>query len=561
MPANIPTEMQVPRPGHLETYRVLEIPPNANTHLPTDGSGATGRGAGVVFDVDTELAARGLIGVRKMPPRSRLYSLEPVGIGSPLVESATSYITRLAYAHLVSVRVLMTTEMAELLRQYTPDGQESSSWRAGDRPHRLNGSQKPARDCVSVLEQLTLRNGLSSLTMLPWNEVLSTHRLLRRTRTWCPACLETWRSARRTVYEPLLWQLQAVNVCPVHQKYLQSCCPTCKNTMPVLASQTRPGHCSRCQNWLGGPHEPQAPPLRPPSELEQNGHTDATPVPASTASIRVLSTEGIGERGTEWEMWVASAVGEMLAAAPTLEQWPKRSRIYKASVGHRSGSSMRGSAFARALSETGGDLLNSYHNRCVLEMNSLLHVCYELNMRPVAFLTGGGINSYQSTITWLQGTRRPTLLDVPRGTAGGAGASSEGARGGKGTQVGRTRPFPVEQLRRVLDDILNENTDDPPSLTSVAKQLNYDRRQLYRAFPELSKVIGQRYVEHSKVHRANVLSSVEEEVRQVTRQCYARGVEPTRRNVGSLLKKPGCMRMPMARRAWAETCRELGIEP
>jgi len=37
--------------------------------------------------------------VPDVPPRARFYSQEPIGIGTPLVESLTSYLLRLAEAH------------------------------------------------------------------------------------------------------------------------------------------------------------------------------------------------------------------------------------------------------------------------------------------------------------------------------------------------------------------------------------------------------------------------------------------------------------------------------
>ena len=43
-------------------------------------------------------------------PRTYLYHLEPIGIGTPLVESLTSYIGRLAAAHAVSMGILSTKE-------------------------------------------------------------------------------------------------------------------------------------------------------------------------------------------------------------------------------------------------------------------------------------------------------------------------------------------------------------------------------------------------------------------------------------------------------------------
>src|SRR5437016_2319425 len=36
-----------------------------------------------------------------LPPRSRLYALEPIGIGTPHVESLTGYVSRIADAHAV----------------------------------------------------------------------------------------------------------------------------------------------------------------------------------------------------------------------------------------------------------------------------------------------------------------------------------------------------------------------------------------------------------------------------------------------------------------------------
>jgi hypothetical protein len=51
----------------------------------------------------------------KPPPRSRLYSLQPMGLGTSRVESLTSYLTRLAQAHTVSLRTLVKREVFPLL--------------------------------------------------------------------------------------------------------------------------------------------------------------------------------------------------------------------------------------------------------------------------------------------------------------------------------------------------------------------------------------------------------------------------------------------------------------
>ena len=53
-----------------------------------------------------------------LPPRSRLYSLAPMGIGTSQVESLTSYVMRLAEAHAVSPGTLIRQEIFPNLPEY-----------------------------------------------------------------------------------------------------------------------------------------------------------------------------------------------------------------------------------------------------------------------------------------------------------------------------------------------------------------------------------------------------------------------------------------------------------
>src|SRR6266566_5087576 len=57
------------------------------------------------------------VSIPPIPPRSRLYHLEPIGIGTPYVESLTSYVARLAAAHSVHPRDLLIHELAPHLSQ------------------------------------------------------------------------------------------------------------------------------------------------------------------------------------------------------------------------------------------------------------------------------------------------------------------------------------------------------------------------------------------------------------------------------------------------------------
>ena len=127
-----------------------------------------------------------------LPPRSRLFSLSPIGIGTPAVESLTGYVTRLAAAHGVVTRRLVESEILPRLgRSYllrlTVTGDSSSIWKDGE-TRALNGLGALARDLARAVGTLTLRDDLQWLTLRPWAEVIPVKGLLRRHRAWCPLC-------------------------------------------------------------------------------------------------------------------------------------------------------------------------------------------------------------------------------------------------------------------------------------------------------------------------------------------------------------------------------------
>ena len=196
----------------------------------------------------------------RMTSRSYLYSLPPIGGGGPLVESLTSYIQRLAEAHAVETGTLVNHE----LRLRVPFAKGKRPGQVPSRPtypfyleaYRLNGTADRTRLWVSMLEELTRVRRLDLLTALPWADAIDCRHLLRTNRAWCSSCYEGWRSSGRPVYEPLLWMLQVVTVCPDHRQSLDSLCPVVRPdavcaffqgssmslfTMPVMAGASASG--------------------------------------------------------------------------------------------------------------------------------------------------------------------------------------------------------------------------------------------------------------------------------------------------------------------------------
>ncbi|WP_081402998.1 TniQ family protein [Scytonema hofmannii] len=51
--------------------------------------------------------------------------------------------------------------------------------------------------------------------------------LLRHKRAWCPFCYQEWRDNSKSIYEPLIWCINVVEICPIHNHTFVSVCPHC----------------------------------------------------------------------------------------------------------------------------------------------------------------------------------------------------------------------------------------------------------------------------------------------------------------------------------------------
>jgi len=193
-----------------------------------------------------------------LPARSRLYSLLPMGIGSALVESLTSYMMRLAEAHSVSPGTLVRQELLPNLA-VSPKRLSHASL------HSLNGLGPCFARWVRILEELTARDDLRALTLLTWRGILASDGVSRRHRAWCPRCYEERRVYGPAVYDSLLWTLASVTACPRHEVALNESCPHCEKRSLPLSAQSRPGFCSHCDGWLG-----TDPPVPLPDESGRN---------------------------------------------------------------------------------------------------------------------------------------------------------------------------------------------------------------------------------------------------------------------------------------------------
>jgi hypothetical protein len=435
------------------------------------------------------------------PKPSVLYSLTPVGVGTPHVESMTSYFARLAEAHCVFPGVLMRKIIAPFAQSHLMgmQGATTMAVQEGKTTGAFNSAHHRARIMVNALENLTQQQGLHALTMLPWAEVFPLCGLMRTDRAWCPCCLEEWRTAGHVIYEPLLWAVQAVKICVQHDCQLETSCPKCTKTSRWLSWRSLPGYCAHCHQWLG---------------------------------MSLMRSE---EKGPEmiWLKWCAEQVGTLLALVPTLTDMPSRTRVDEVlPVLLEQVSQGKKMTFARLTGLPPETVGNWFYVQILPSVENLLRLCFAVNLSLQEFLLG------KQPITCSlrsQETPSPQSRHAHR-VAHGFWKST--------------------QIREKLEAIARSEEMPPPSLKAVAFSLGGDPDDLKKYHPIPCQAISERYAAHASAKKLLTERQHCDEVQEAVRRLIEQNIPPTGRNVASILTKPGILRSPVLREARRAALRE-----
>jgi hypothetical protein len=180
----------------------------------------------------------------KCPPRSTLYSLPPIGVGTASVESLFSYLCRLAVTHCVS--------SMDLLHRIS----ETSGWAAPAKNFckntNLSGMGDVAERYSSALSEMTSIERLNLLTLRPWRNVIAHNSRAPAKARWCAACFEDDLIEGTMPYFRLAWDIGDVDVCSKHYTGLIDACPDCGRTNARnSATCVVPGWCCYCGASLG----------------------------------------------------------------------------------------------------------------------------------------------------------------------------------------------------------------------------------------------------------------------------------------------------------------------
>jgi transcriptional regulator with XRE-family HTH domain len=436
-----------------------------------------------------------------IPPRSILYQLPPMGIGTPIVESLTSYLTRLAVSHTVTVGTLLERQVAPLIdKKYGVANLHGISRVTG----ALNGIGSMSRDLVHALAHLTMRQDLQLLTMVSFSAVIPSRNLIRDVRSWCPHCYQAWFDNGDSLYEPLLWSLKLVRYCPVHQSPLVDKCPDCQQHNPPFGRKFQLGYCSLCYSWLGN------------DSIKRNNQ------------ISIV----------DLELWRSKSLGDLLTMTfssrgkLSIDNIPRQlSNITnEATAGNIA-------ALSRQLRIPKNTLWLWYHGKTLPSLESSLNICRHFDISLVDFFSG-------------ENQDRPKLDNYHKPTSRAKTSTSN-------------RAFKPEVVCLFLEQVLSQEILPPLSVTEIARRLGCNRRMLYKHFPDLCSVISNIYKNYLKQTHEENLAWYCQQVRQIVVDLYQEGEYPSESRVAAQMTKPGFLRYKEVRSALksAKTTCELTTMP
>ncbi|MBB6186673.1 hypothetical protein HDE77_001023 [Rhodanobacter sp. MP7CTX1] len=157
--------------------------------------------------------------IAKSDLKARWTVLPPLklkGVGTSLVESVPSYVARMLWTTGVPLNHLVRC----VARRAIPGSGSSTTFMVSEALNTIAISR------VEELESLSGEKDLRCGSLWALSEIMSykTNVYGEYKRRWCPQCYEDWDS---NSYEPLVWRVDLLGVCPRHQCRMECTCPKC----------------------------------------------------------------------------------------------------------------------------------------------------------------------------------------------------------------------------------------------------------------------------------------------------------------------------------------------
>ena len=452
-----------------------------------------------------------------------LYGRVPLGVGTPFVESLTSFMGRLAMARHLTLGSVFKHLIGPIMPRNAVREDVRSSRPATIGGITCDGLGKPAEDVTTALTNLTGLENLSLHTMLPWRPLISStnSRTLRYgQKRWCALCLAQWRARGSEFWEPLLWRMTMVRRCPTHRTPFSDVCPRCESSQGLLQEMIPFGNCRKCGHYLemGDPW-------------------------TRTGSEPCLEEE---EARREW--WMSVEVGRLLAFQGTVsayanpEGFPLMLKKSASSEGY--GSIQDLARFLGVAGCVAKDWMAGHH---LPTFESFVLVCMRLGVDPlhVAIFPR---REARGECAYPKGEIRPWWPQINRQLP----CSFSGRRG----------PEFWNNVTKGLSRMLSGPEVGRLSVTRAAKTLGINSETLKKRYPDKYARLLQFHAAYCKREKARTFAQRRDKMRAAVDAYVDEGVHPTQERVFRRAGVPINLTMlPEYRQIWLDALFMHGLAP
>ena len=432
-----------------------------------------------------------------------LYPLKPIGIGTSAVESLSSYISRLAEAHYVTVSNLVLHEIAPTISEQAgvPLNNKENFW-FNNTAGTLNGIAPRTEQYINALILLTEQPFLEHLTFWPWRDSIFFKSLIRQNRSWCPQCLLEKFSIGEQLYEPLIWTIDPVKICLVHNSRLTFECPQCGNKNRIFSSSQRVGHCTNCGWFLGFDNRPN-------------------PVDRSN---------------DDFDIWVTKNISDLISQSLTANNYNVDNFLGNLSWLLENNWGGRIFDFADDLKLPSGRVWHWIHrDRKMPTLNSLLQVSYALRINLVDLLTD----------------KKPVLV-----------RNSNSKDGSNSNAIRKIKPKSDPEIESIINNFLIANSN-PLSMSKIIRETGLSRSTLKRCCPDIYAEIVNKYDQYKKEEDLKRKQEIQRLIYESTVELYDKNITPSYRTMEKYLEKTSGIKAlfwkSYAVDAWHSALEDMGL--
>lgn len=362
----------------------------------------------------------------------------------------------------------------------------------GSKSHSINSISEWADEIAGIMEELTSRQDLRSLSLLFWDEVLPARGLLSKIKRWCPYCYEEMLVSNTPIYEPLIWCINQIKICDVHKIELVNICPFCHCAQFILDRYSYPGYCSYCGKWLG---------------------------------ICVLECHENHELNED-QFDLIIQVGELLAHSEGAFLKPAKSNISNF-INNLINVSTGGSTweFSKVIGRNHKTVVEWCSGNQIPELINIFNLCRMAKVNLLEVFTKSDIQIHFTEFDNNNFTRNHC----------------------------KPRKNNLVDLENALEEALKSNNLPPPSVKMIAGNLGCDQGFLQKKFPSLCNAISIRYKYFISCEKEKLKNRIKTEVTNAFEDVVSVGMHPSSHRIGNELCKPGLMRSKDAIEAYYQT--------